>query len=74
MPRTIKKGSPGYETRGCGECGGEGLTMRCGNGAHDRPEPVTCPRCGGLGEASVFVYAVREIQECNERRQPYDPQ
>lgn len=71
MPQKMKKGSPGYETRGCGECGGEGFTMHCGNGPHDRPDTVTCPRCEGLGEMSVFVYAVREVRE---RRQLSDPQ
>jgi transcription elongation factor Elf1 len=54
--RTVKTRVSGYETRGCGECGGAGATMHCGNDPHDRPETVTCARCGGRGEASAFVY------------------
>lgn len=58
MARTIQASSPGYETRGCTGCGGTGVTTECGNSPHDRPETVICTRCEGLGEASVFVYAL----------------
>ncbi len=60
--KTMKTRSPGYETRGCGECGGSGSTMHCGNGPHDRTEIATCTRCGGEGQARVFVYAVQEVR------------
>ena len=56
MAKAIQSRSPGYETRGCTGCGGVGIITECGNGPHDRPETVTCAKCEGVGEASVFVY------------------
>jgi hypothetical protein len=59
MKPSMKTRTSGYETRGCGECGGTGTTAECGNGPHDRPETVTCNWCGGQGQARVFVYTVQ---------------
>jgi DnaJ-class molecular chaperone len=43
------------ETRVCGWCSGAGRYAHAEK-ATERPEIVTCARCGGKGKISVYVY------------------